>query len=242
MPLVVTSIQQQLQATSAGILTYPQLGIVKKDGIIYDTFDRSTLNPTNAVAVYTTNGATINTSGARLNLITGTTIGNEASAIFTELHMARKNLFVDGKQALSVDIIFNLNETTDTEGMMVLLGTAAAQTALVTTAIHMGIFWDKSADDNFILTSADGTTQSTTDTGIALTTDIVRLRITWTSTNGATLEFFTGSNVDNVEATHTVTALGITDEQGALIQHFFVQTEAGAAKTLLIQEWSATGE
>jgi len=53
MPIVSLSIQQQLKGVSSGVNSFPQIGQVKQDTVIIDEFTRETLNPTNAIAIYT---------------------------------------------------------------------------------------------------------------------------------------------------------------------------------------------
>ncbi len=142
-----------------------------------ETFSRELLNPANAIPIYTvTLGGTGGGSGVitqmfRLLLTTDSTASGDDVDVRSIIALKR-SYSDDGIQpfttTVTMDVMFNLGGTvTNTEGFIGLTGSAAALSALPTTVRSLGIFWDLSANANFFLTSANGTTQVTTDTTIA---------------------------------------------------------------------------
>ena len=151
---------------------------------------------------------------------------------------SRTSLFIDGRQSLVFDFVFSINtgQASDTEGFVgVMMSDNSALSALPTTAAHMGVFWDRSADTDYFLTSGNGSAQVTTDTGSTVQTSQRRLRITWTDLDTAVLELFSGTDLLTSVGTQNITDLGANE----LCQiHFFVQTEANVVKGLRVVEWS----
>jgi hypothetical protein len=134
---------------------------------------------------------------------------------------------------------FVVRDTTNAEGFIGLLETDAQLSALPTTTRHVGVFWDISASPNYFLTSADGTTQTTTDTGVAVSTAFRKVKLNWTSLTNIVLQFITvtaSTGAETVNSTQTVTAAPSSNEAG-LQAHWFVQTEAAATKRLDIYGW-----
>lgn len=241
-PLVTTSLQEQQQAASSGVSSLPQIGQIKKFTVIVDEFSRNTVNPTNAVDFYTTSSNDGNGTSAidgRLMTLTtdGSAIGDDVNVRIREitLHRASQSAFIDSRNTIKIEIIFNTNST-GSEGFIGVINSPGALTALPTTVRHMGIEWDDSASANYLITSADGTTQVTTDTGIAAPVAAVRrILITWTGIDTAIIEFFSSSENGTPTATQTVTSLSMLNR--VFVMHFFVQTESTATKTLVINEW-----
>ena len=136
-----------------------------------------------------------------------------------------------------LNIIFRTNSSTSTEGFIGLLDSTAALTALPTTARHVGLFWDLSANANYVISSSDGTTQSTNNTGEAVDAATrYRLFIRWTAEGAFTVTFLEGTGFATQIDTSSFT--GVEGSGGNTFQlHFFVQTEALAAKEIDINEW-----
>jgi len=251
----ITSIsptQQQAIAADAEIF-YPKFPTPKQGGIIGDHFDRNSVNPTDAIDLYTIDGAGSEVVGIdsqrRLSMATGGTIGNDAS-VRTNISFNRIIPLVDTRSSIEIDVIFSLAEDTTTEGFIGLHTGDAALTALPTTARHAGIFWDVSADSqDMFFTSGNGTSQVTSSgmTDLLSTADsrLVRLNLIWNGDDNITMEAFRGSTTDPTDFTAnvfnsdtTVTSfLAGSSSLTATQLHFFVQTEASAAKTLFIDEW-----
>lgn len=242
MPLVLSP-KEQSQAASAGKDAYPSLGQVKNNSIIVDEFTRADLNPTNAVAYYTTAATGAGTAtlvaNERLELVTTGVIGDDVDVRLTNLTFQRTPRdfsFIDSRSQLIFNIVFAAVEATATEVFIGIINATAASTGLPATARHLGIQLDQSVSNNWFLTSADGTTQTTTNTGIAVSAGVrVRLRMVWNGDESATLELYTGTLLDTLASTQTVTAL--VGAANSFQLHFFIQTEALAAKTLRVTDW-----
>ena len=86
-----------------------------------------------------------------------------------------------------------------------------------------------------MLSSSDGTTQTTVDTTIPLDTAAHILRIIWTGEDAATLQLYTAAGASEGTG-KTVTALNGTSGNSHEI-HWFIQTETTAAKVLRVFPW-----
>ena len=202
------------------------------------------MNPTNAYQVYTLasndgNGTATIAGSRNLSIdCDSSAIGDDADVRTTGLAFERDatNDNIDNRTSLQFDIVFRTDATSDTEGFVgLMLGTDAVLSALPTTAKHFGVFWDRSVSANYFLTSADGTSQTTTDTGVAIVAALRSLRIVWSGDNDAVLTLRSADGT-TLNSTQTVTALGASI---VATIHFFIQTEAAAAKAVVINEWSA---
>jgi len=229
----------------ANRLFIPETLSLKKDVLIGDRFNRASLTPTDSTLVYATGAGTVLVSGGlQLFLQTGATIGDDADIRTSELlfYPFGPLLAKDNWNTLTLDIVFFLAQTTEFEFFIGLVGNAAL-TALPTTAIHAGILGNVSAGANYTFTSGDGTTQDTSDSGVAMqATTVSRIRITWTGLNTGRIEFFSTALLGDVfpttlEATYEFTAM-VTDDLPLALQ-FFVSTEAAAAKAFAIRSWTA---
>jgi len=235
MPITSLSIQQQLQAVSAGFRAYPQMTGITKDAIFIDQFNRTTLNPTNAYELYATvadNSGTVTINNeTRVRMTTGTTIGNHAVIRTDELVLNRTSFSPDSKSALTFRFFPALVQTADTEFFC---GITNATVDLITLPdendIHMGLQLNRSASANWFFTSANGTTQVTADTGITATTGTVTLTIRLTGIDAATMTILLG----NESAETTITAFNSSSVNIQAI----TQTEGAAAKSADLNEWS----
>ena len=245
MPLFTTSIQNQEQAASSGDKSYPETSQLPINSSFSDFFNRETLNTTNAYALYTSAGTgtevvSIQNNNA-LRLTTGVVTGDDVDIRTSGMSFLRSG-FLNSKSQIVLEVVFVLAGTvaSQEEFIGLLLDAGAAITALPTTARHMGIYFDKSAGATFILSSADGTTQSTTDSLVTAVADTYyRIRITWTGINSATVELYTGTDLKTLSATHTVTALD-TNTNRAYGLHFFINSESITTPSLDIYEWMAS--
>lgn len=243
MPLFSTSLENQQQAASAGVKTYPALSESSKNFRIVEKFNRATLNPSGFPAFYTTGGngtPVVNTSGnayGGLLLNTSGVIGDDTAVVSAQAY-PRSALWagIDSTSQLEADFIWDSTSTNIEFFIGLVYNTAGILTALPTTARHLGIYVDQSAGANYMLTSANGTTQATTDTGVAVAGATLRINIVWSGNDSAVIRLFSGTNLDTLRSTHTVTSLGFTVVNPMFI-HFFVQTEATAAKGISLYSW-----
>lgn len=245
MVLISLGISQQRQAVSAGSRAFPQLTGLTNDSTFIDQFNRTSINPTNAYEMYKlvasgTGSASINNE-ANLQLTTGTTATDHSTIRTDEFSLERNGLYPDDDRTrIIVTLIGRMSTITSAEGFMGMIGPSQDFTALPTTERHLGIFFNASAGSNWILSSADGTTQVTTDTGIAAAAaTTVTVRITQTGINDAIIEFFNGQiqDIGTANATQTVTAYGIS------VSNMMAQaiTETTVAKSLVLNQWSVQG-
>jgi len=245
MGLFSLGIQQQLQASSAGVQSYPRLSATIPNTIVADLFDRETLLPTGGYTMYTvasndSNGTAVINLDRQLRLTTDSSaIGDDVDVRVSGVTMVRAAdrgiPFDESKHQIDLRIKFDMVTTADTECFVGVTNDSAAIAALPTTQPSFGAFLDRSASANYFLTSGDATTQTTTDTGVAASSTPVILRALWVGDDDATLTLLTGTNLDVISATQTVTAL---NAQQNLQMHFFIQTEAAALKNMDIRSWS----
>jgi len=249
MGLFTIGIEKQLQAASAGIYSYPQIGQLKKDTVVIDEFLRETLNPTGALATYTTasndsNGTISILDQKGLQLIPDTSaIGDDATARTSELSINRVTPNeIDNRTLITVFVNFSVRTITSIEGFIGILDSSSALTALPTTARHLGVFWDISAGANFTLSSGNATAQATTDSGVTVAAnDRFTLRIQWTGDDTADISLFTGTfpTFTTQSTNHAATTIldGAVDR--AMELHFFQQVEAAVSRPLDIHSWRA---
>jgi len=123
------------------------------------------------------------------------------------------------------------------EGFVGLLGSQQnALTTIPTTTRHCGIYWDLSAEANYILTSGNNSAQAETDTGIAVDAALHTFDVAIQTNNLATAVMRDSTGA--VEATHPISLMG----SGIWQPHWFVQTETTAARTLRVLNWLARRE
>ena len=234
-----TSIQPAL------VRTYPALPVTARGWLFKENFSRKTLLPTNWPTLYLTGGtgteSIVMVTSRRLRVASGSTTGNDASVLASEAGFNRVKpsltQFHDWTQIkMKIDFVLSASAA-DIEGFVGLLNSANVQTAIPTTTRHLGLYWDTSAQANFRISSANGSTQVDTDSTVALDQVAHRLEIDWTNIDVAQIRFYETVSAATPTTTVDVTALG--DEFMAMALHFFVETEANAAKNVEIAAWSA---
>jgi hypothetical protein len=251
MPLMNIGVEQQEQASAAGLYSYPQLGQIKKNTHVGDEFRRSTLNPTNSYALYTTAATGTGTAAISttvLKLQASGAAGDDVSVVSTGLAFSRvsRSVQLDSRSLVIMRVIFQTPTTTNTEGFIGLVRTSSALTALPTTARHLGVYWDRSANANYILTSGNNSAQVTTNTGEAIANTPLMLEITWTGDDSATIRLYKETALNNEDfstliSTHTVTSLANAAASAfEMYLHFFIQSESTATTDLDVHQWLAS--
>lgn len=226
------------------------IGTRGRSFVIRDDFARESIGPTGFPTLYTnaeTGAAGTSSIGQNINrvsLVTDSTgAGDDQDMRTSGLRIDRNYCsLVTGMQSfpdmatdtVQVDMPFSLSQTADTEAFIGIY-TGVALTNLPTTVRHLGVYYDASAGANFMLSSANGTTQSTTDTTVAADTNVHILRVIWTAEDVATIRILTAAGAAE-GVTKTVAALNGTAAQSYEL-HWFVQTETNAAKTLVLYPW-----
>lgn len=228
---------------------YPAIGGRSSGYTIGDDFAREALTPTDWPLLYTKAATGTDTSAMsatinRYQLITDVNNGDNVD-LRTSGYRFQRNFTnsysgMSSTSILQLDIAFVTSHTTVMEGFVGIVGNVSALTAPPTTTRHMGVYWDISAGANFMLTSANGTTQVTTDTLDTVDVNKKILRITWTGEDTATIELLTAAGaLSTASATQTVAALnGSSDISYEL--HWFAEVESGAAaRQLNVYGWRA---
>jgi len=224
---------------------YPSLQQLQPLMRIGDRFNRLTLNPSGEVVYYisaTSDGSTAILSGGELRCRANSGTNTYASAALTELNFDNGRLLgsvLAGNfpKLTQTELNFIFRRTgTNAEGFLGMHVSASALTAVPTTASHFGLWWDKSASDNYFFTSAVGAAQTSTDTTIAFDTANRRLRLLWTSGTKVLMQLIDATGTVNSEITATIT------DNSAYYLHVISECES-AADTCNIQlsEWHARG-
>ena len=246
MVLLITNLEKQEQAASAGYVKYPEVKSLTKGMKYMDEFLRTTLNNTDTPLLYTVtlNGAggsgVIRSARDAVLLTTDILTGNDVGIITSGMVFKRSAIVpdLDGRSQMSLDILFSIGTATSNEAFVGWYNAASAVlSTLPTTQAHMGIYIDQSVSNNWILSSSNATTQVTTDTGVAVSDSVfLRLKITWDGLNSATIRLYTTTDLvtQTLQATHTVTALGSVEEY---VLQLFEQTETTAARTMTCYYW-----
>lgn len=246
---MITNYVATTDNASVPVLKYPAVPY-RIGGVVFgDDFARETAAPTGMPTLYTNaeTGAagtsSIDTGVNRVNLITDAATGDDQDMRTSGLRVDRNyTSLITGMTGtgqttsrVQVDLPFVLTGALTIEAFVGLHSGASALTALPTTARHLGLYVDISAGANYMLTAADGTTQTTVDTTIAVDTAIHILRIIWTGEDAATLQLLTAAGA--TEGTGQTVA-AFNGASGASHQiHWFVQTETTAAKTMRVYPW-----
>lgn len=217
--------------------------------VFTDDWNRESITPTGYPTLYT-NAETGGSGSSGINsIINRCSLTTDSTGAGDDQDMRTSGLRIDRNypstmtgllpdhttSTVQIDLPFILGATTDIEGFIGIHSGVAALTALPTTARHLGVYWDKSAGNNFMLSSSDGTTQTTVDTTTAFSTALFNLRIIWTAEDAATLQLYTAAGAASGTGA-TVTAFNGSSAASHEI-HWFVQTETNAGKSLQIYPW-----
>ena len=220
-------------------ISYPEVAGLSKGIIWVDAFNRTTLNPTGAIAIYATSTDSTGTVAIMnqqlLRVLTAALAGDQSMANVTELVFERTQE-LDLRNEIELDIIFQMNtNVTSGEIFIGLMDSQVTLTAIPTTQNYMGLLIDKSVAATMKLVGGDGVAQTETDTGVTLAASTkYTLNIIWDGLNSATLNLYSGSDHTTLLATAAVTALGSIKH---LIQTFYANGEAVAAVDLRIISW-----
>lgn len=236
------NIIEPVNAIETRTRSYPTTPNIRAGWTFADEFIRETLVPSDSFPLYTTNvvgtGTGAIASGSVLQLDTSAGIGDLVNVRTGEMGISRNvnDTNIDSRTKAELNLIYFVSTSgrTDTECFLGWLETVASVTGIPTTARHLGLFYDLSVSPNLFLTSADGTTQTTTDTGIAVAGGVMRLNIVWTGDDDAIISLF-AANSSTVLSSQTVTALSMTNRNFKV--DAFIEAEAAAVKTVQVLEW-----
>ena len=253
MPVFTTPITQQNQAGTSGIIGYPAIGSMKQFIIFSDEFNREVVNPTNAVALYTTvnnagTGATTIANQDALQIATTASSNDDNDTRISGVGFARVANYIDLRTTLIFDIIFTTDTAIANQQFFVgIIDSNTSISGLPTTTRHLGVYLDTSVDNDLRLSSANGTTQVKTDIGVATASKHYRLNINWNGDDSATLTLYiaTGSPqvYTSVLGTQTVTSLANgANFLHAYELHGYNKTLTTAAKKLFLEEWACTAQ
>ena len=242
------SIEAPIQGLGGPVIRkFGNTGTRARQFIFGDDFARESITPTGYPTLYTNTetGAagtsSLDSGPNRVNLITDSTgAGDDQDMRTSGLRIDRNyTSLITGMtmpemqtSTVQIDLPFVLTGALATEAFVGLHAAISALTGLPTTARHLGLYVDISVGANYMLSSSDGTAQTTVDTTIPVDTNIHILRITWTGEDAATLQLYTAAGV--AEGTgKTVTAFNVASGASHDI-HWFVHIETNSAKTMRV--------
>lgn len=250
MPIFTATISTQNQAGSAGIIAYPSIQQIRQFIILRDDFTREVLNPASTLALYTTtNGQGTGTSsilsGLQNQIQTTAVSGDNTDCRASAVGFVRSNSVDNNRSQLTFDFIWLDNETTARKIFIGIGGVSfgLGMTALPTTTRHLGLYLDTAVSNNYKLSSADGTTQTTTDTGIAVqSTTNNRLQILWNGDDSATINYFTTTTAGTTILPQTlVKSQTVSSFSAGSIAAYnarcFIITSAASAKNIFWRGW-----
>lgn len=236
------NIIEPVNAIDTRTRVYPDVPIVSSGWRFLDEWARASVNATGVMTQYTSGGTgagSVPIAGAdRVEPITGSTLNDDIHLTYIGTGWqrdARGFVVFNTRNQLTHEQIVSLVSTTDQE-VFVGMSVVSAISSLPTTGIHLGMFQDTASSSNWILSSGNGSAQSTTDSGVAGSTSAVRLKTTWTGSDSATIELFTGAALDTLSATHTVTSINGTG--ATQFSQVWVKTLAAASKQIRYWQWS----
>jgi hypothetical protein len=233
------NITEPVGAINTRSRSYPNLPNQLTGWTWFDEFERTDLNPTDIMVMYSTNvsnsGTVAITLGTILRLTTDAAIGDHASCFTSGLtiKVPAQNAMLEARSKYILDITFKNPDITDQEGFIGVTDGTSALTAIPTTDNHLGITWDLSASPNYFITHSDGVTHTTVDTGIAVNSSANHaIRIENNNSDDVTIKYF--DDITNDTPSSTVT--GIDYSQNKSIIHFIVLTEELATNRLDIHD------
>lgn len=241
MPLFTTSISNQLSAATSGKLYYPALFSGSINNVLGDLFNREDLTQSGNWVLYTsvanagTGTSTLN--GNILTAASGAVTNDDVDLRTSGFSFDRTTSFasIDNRSQVVFYLPFKSTSTTDVKGFVgLVISTTTSISAIPTTGVHAGIYWDTSVDTNYYLTSGNGSAQVKTSCATALANSTRLLKITWTGLNSLVLEFY-DTDFTTLLKSQTVTAFGANGVK----LHWYVQNIALAAASLTATEWEA---
>lgn len=160
-----------------------------------DIFNRDSLNPTGAYELYTGTapvgtGTNFLTAYQYVRINASNAINDNYDLYVSGFvpYVADLLLAING---FTVDIIFRAAVTyTDKKAFTGVIEASGAMTAIPTTESHAGVYADSSVDDNLYLSIGNGTTQQTSDTGVAMDSTFRGLRIVWNGVDDVTVKLY----------------------------------------------------
>jgi len=255
MGLYTIGLQEQQSAAQSGISIYPQQGNQDKDRGWFDIFSRTNMNEADTYPLYTldvdgTGAVTIATTGGRgISITTGADLNSRANVRTTGLTLSRAESYqqVSRRSTLELDFVFTISAAgaDNTEffiGVQVL--TMAALTVIPTTSRHFGVFVNQSASNLLVMTSGNGSAQSTTNS-TSDSTDAIRfyrLNARWTGNDSVVLTMFETASLTDLTETetgsHTVTDFynGENVSRNAMV-HFLIENETAENAGMVIHSW-----
>lgn len=240
----MVNITEPVDAIDTRTRSYPETPLISRGWSYIDDFSRENLNPSGAITGYTTGGVGTPSHSIQLRkdykLATSAAIGNTAASVFDILGMGLNIASaIDTRSKYELDFMLVPNTTVTTKGFVGIVDQSSILTALPTTTRHLGIYWDTSVDNNFRLSSANGTTQSTTDTGTAIAATVYRLNVLWNGIDSATIKLFSGSGTtwNTEKASQTVTSFYNGATSRTLFPHFYAEALAAASSIVLLTDW-----
>lgn len=249
MPVFTTPISQQNQGSAAGVIGYPSVGSVKQFIVLSDEFNRETMNPTNAIALYTqannqgTGAATV-VNLAQLQIAT-TGLANDDNTVRTSGLAFTRTSDLDNRTNLTFSSTFAVSAATSIAFFVGLVQQGTALTGLPTTVRHLGCYVDTSVSNNIKLSSANGTTQVTTDTTLAVSSSVAyKLTIVWNGDDSATItlySFTVSSQTITYTLISTQTVSSFCNGSAFFVGneiHFYCKTLTGSTRSISIREWN----
>ena len=238
MPSWTQTLSQQNQGASAGKLFFPSSFSSVQYNYIGDSFNRETLQPSNSYTLYTLNtvgtGAATLSGAATLDLTTSNTAADSLDLRTSGFTFDRIFNFnaIDAKSILNFDLIFQNNSTSNVKGFIGFLDPVTTSiTAIPTTTAHLGVYWDTSVNNDLWLSSADGSTQTKTDSLSTLSATSKRLNINQTGKDSATINLY-DSTFNTLLKSQTVSAYGTNGSK----LHIYIETITGA-RNMRVLEW-----
>jgi len=235
MGLFSPDILQQQQAAESATINAPGISVAGINQTYVEYWNRNSLNPTGGYDVYqhTTVGAGSITIIPNQAAMTTATSANDSNDLFLdEYQLQRTPNFSDATQLRLRMRIRRAGTISLATGFFGLIEARGTITAIPTTAVHMGVYFDDAENANWNLSSANGTSQSKTDTGEAADATFVTLEIRWTGNDNAVLTL--SSSGETFISSQTVTDLNIMP---AAEFHLFVKTATTAARTIHNAGW-----
>lgn len=226
----------------------PQPAQLTKHVRIDDLFHRATLNPPNAIPFYTVSttgrgGSAVPFIGpgrTSLSMVTGDAPNEAVDVRLSELCFERcKKALDEYRRFITVRVLFCPEHSKSMKGFVgLMMGANSSISEIPGRAPHMGVCWDLSAGDTFILTSSDGRVQDKKDTGIKLNaSQDYMIRIDWTDFDEANLHLQGDEGKTIVQK--AVTSLGHID---TAVLHFFIKNEGIQPREMRVIHWTAWAE